>query len=170
MKLAPCFGAITGSSWRLRKDMNSISFTQLIPVLQVAIGPAILISGVGLVLMLLTNRLGRTTDRVRELIREQRDPTTDHCAMLSRQIGMLFRRARLIRVAIALAGTSALLAAIMVMTLFISVLWQLDIGVLVTLLFMLCLVCLISSLAAFILDVQWTLRALRIELQRNGYG
>ena len=150
--------------------MNSISFTQLIPVLQVAIGPAILISGVGLVLMMLTTRLGRTTDRVRYLLRDLRESAETERDMLSRQIGMLFRRARLIRVAIALAGTSALLASVMVITLFVSVLWQLDIGVIVTLLFMLCMVCLISALSAFMLDVQWTLRALRMELERNGEG
>ena len=151
--------------------MNSISFTQLIPVLQVAIGPVILISGVGLVLMLLTNRLGRSTDRVRQLTREFRETDAgDDRDKLARQIDMLFRRARVIRGAIACAGVSALLATFLVITLFISVLWRLDIGMLVTILFILCLLFLISALAAFMLDVQWTLRALHMELQRNGRG
>ena len=35
------------------------SLNQMFPVLQVAIGPVILISGVGLLLLTMTNRLGR---------------------------------------------------------------------------------------------------------------
>ena len=46
---------------------------ELIPVLQVAIGPVILISGVGLLLLTLTNRYGRTIDRARQLMRELRE-------------------------------------------------------------------------------------------------
>jgi hypothetical protein len=46
---------------------------ELIPVLQVAIGPVILISGVGLLLLTLTNRYGRTIDRSRQIVREKRE-------------------------------------------------------------------------------------------------
>jgi Protein of unknown function (DUF2721) len=46
---------------------------ELIPVLQVAIGPVILISGVGLLLLTLTNRYGRTIDRSRLLVGELRE-------------------------------------------------------------------------------------------------
>jgi hypothetical protein len=43
--------------------MYSTPPLELIPVLQVAIGPVILISGVGLLLLTLTNRFGRAVDR-----------------------------------------------------------------------------------------------------------
>ena len=42
--------------------------TALIPILQVAIGPVILVSGVGLLLLSMTNRLGRIVDRRRHRI------------------------------------------------------------------------------------------------------
>ena len=42
-------------------------------MLQVAIGPVILISGVGLLLLTLTNRYGRTIDRARHIVRELRE-------------------------------------------------------------------------------------------------
>ena len=42
--------------------MPSTPLHELIPVLQVAIGPVILISGVGLLLLTLTNRFGRIID------------------------------------------------------------------------------------------------------------
>ena len=43
------------------------SLEQIIPELRDAIGPVILISGVGLLLLTMTNRLGRTIDRARQL-------------------------------------------------------------------------------------------------------
>ncbi len=45
---------------------------ELIPILQVAIGPVILISGVGLLLLSMTNRFGRVTDRSRTLLENLR--------------------------------------------------------------------------------------------------
>src|SRR5579859_2639184 len=53
--------------------MPSIPIHDLIPVLQVAIGPVILISGVGLLLLTLTNRLGRAVDRSRAQDRQLRE-------------------------------------------------------------------------------------------------
>ena len=44
------------------------SLEQIIPELRDAIGPVILISGVGLLLLTMTNRLGRAIDRARQKI------------------------------------------------------------------------------------------------------
>ncbi|MGA2854675.1 MAG: DUF2721 domain-containing protein, partial [Verrucomicrobiota bacterium] len=43
------------------------SLEQIIPELRDAIGPVILISGVGLLLLTMTNRLGRAIDWARQL-------------------------------------------------------------------------------------------------------
>ena len=48
--------------------MPLTSFEQIIPELQDAIGPVILISGVGLLLLTKTNRLGRAIDRAQQKI------------------------------------------------------------------------------------------------------
>jgi len=53
-------------------DASFISVKDLVPILQVAIGPVILISGVGLLLLTLSNRFGRAVDRSRLLVREMR--------------------------------------------------------------------------------------------------
>jgi hypothetical protein len=50
--------------------MTSLTLQQLIPVIQMAVGPVILISGVGLLLLSMTNRFGRIVDRSRILARE----------------------------------------------------------------------------------------------------
>ena len=53
--------------------MPATPLREPIPVLQVAIGPVILISGIGLLLLTLTNRYGWTIDRSRQLVRELRE-------------------------------------------------------------------------------------------------
>ena len=53
--------------------MSATPLQEIIPVLQVAIGPVILISGVGLLLLTMTNRLGRAIDRSRSLAGELRE-------------------------------------------------------------------------------------------------
>ena len=47
--------------------MSQPSLAPIIPVLQVAVGPVILISGVGLLILSMSNRFGRIIDRTRVL-------------------------------------------------------------------------------------------------------
>ncbi|MGD0613860.1 MAG: DUF2721 domain-containing protein, partial [Verrucomicrobiota bacterium] len=86
--------------------MPSTRLSELIPVLQVAVAPVILISGVGLLLLSLTNRFGRAVDRSRQLIREMREAGDDHRGRLAEQVTILYRRARLIQLSIILGTVS----------------------------------------------------------------
>ena len=93
------------------KELVHLSFptvTELIPVLQVAIGPVILISGVGLLLLSMTNRLGRVIDRARILDRELRPGSPEDPHRNREQLRILIDRARLLRLAIVLASVSVL--------------------------------------------------------------
>jgi hypothetical protein len=137
---------------------------ELIPVLQVAIGPVILISGVGLLLLTLTNRYGRTIDRSRLLVRELREVAGMDRERLEGQIQILYRRARLLRLSILLAGVSVLLASLLIIVLFLTALWKLEVGLLISLLFIACMVSLSGTLVAFIRDINLSLGALKLEL------
>jgi hypothetical protein len=55
----------------------------LFPDLQIAIAPVILISGVGLLLLSMTNRLGRTIDRARQLVMQNEAPRTKITTVLT---------------------------------------------------------------------------------------
>ena len=138
---------------------------ELIPVLQVAIGPVILISGVGLVLLTLTNRYARTIDRSRQLVRELRELAGADRERLEGQIRILYRRARLIRLSITLAGVSVLLASVLIIVLFLTALLKLEVGLLISVLFIACMVSLIGSLGAFIWDLNLSLGALKLEVE-----
>ena len=144
--------------------MSATPLHELVPVLQVAIGPVILISGVGLLLLTMTNRLGRAIDRARQLARELPERNEADRSHLLAQVGIIYRRARLLRLTIALAGLSVLLAAALVVTLFLTALLRWETGWLVSIIFIACMVSLITSLVAFIRDINLSLRALKLEL------
>lgn len=142
----------------------------LIPVLQTAIGPVILISGVGLLLLSMTNRFGRIIDRSRILAKELAEGSDDERQMARGQVEILWRRARLIRRAIALAATSVLFAALLMIVLFLAALEQLEVAAVVVVLFSVCLLTLIGSLVSFIQEINQSLGALRIALFADDAG
>jgi hypothetical protein len=128
-----------------------------------AIGPVILISGVGLLMLSMTNRLGRVVDRSRALAESlRRSPEPEHDRFRS-QLRILAIRSRLLRLAITLASLSVLLAAVLVIGIFFSALLHLEVGFLIILLFVGCLLCLIGSLIVFIRDLYVSLVALELE-------
>jgi len=147
--------------------MQGTQLNALVPVLQVAIGPVILISGVGLLLLTLTNRFGRAVDRSRQLSREMRGASEAEKKWLLGQVEILYRRAELIRLAIRLGAYSVLLAATLVIALFLTALFRLEAGVFISLLFICGMASLIGCLIAFLRDIQLSLTALKLELRHQ---
>lgn len=140
------------------------SLHDLVPILQVAIGPVILISGIGLLLLSMTNRFGRVIDRSRELSAALRISSGAEHELVSSEIAILSKRALLVRQAITLSILSVLSAAALIVVLFLAALWQWEVGVLVAALFICCLALLVASLIAFLRDINLSLAALRLEL------
>jgi len=145
--------------------MPTTPFNEIVPVLQVAIGPVILISGVGLLLLTMTNRLGRAIDRARLLKAELSKRTGAEREQALAQVAIIYRRARVIRLTIILAALSVLLAAALIITLFITALLHLAQGIFVCILFIACMASLFASLVAFIYDINLSLHALKLELK-----
>lgn len=150
--------------------MPSTQLNELIPVLQVAVGPVILISGVGLLLLSLTNRFGRAVDRSRQLIREMREASDAVRLRLGGQVEILYRRARVIQISIVFSAVSVLFAALLIITLFFTALMKLELAILISLLFMCCLGSLILSLVTFLADIHQSLKALKLEMGRQEPG
>jgi Cu/Ag efflux pump CusA len=150
--------------------MPTTQLSQLIPVLQTAVGPVILISGVGLVLLSLTNRFGRAVDRTRQILREMRAAPEDVRKRLAGQVANLYERARLIQRAIIFSTISLLFAAVLIITLFFTALMKWESALAVSLLFICCLVSLIISLIAFIMDIRLSLQALKMEMGQDDHA
>lgn len=138
----------------------------LVPVLQLATGPVIVISGVGLVLLSMTNRYGRVIDRARILAdAARRAGAGEGRDRMRPQLDILTRRARLLRGSIFLASASLLLAAFLIITLFLTALAKAAaVGLIVTL-FCACMASLIASLVVFLVDINVSLSALELEVR-----
>ncbi len=148
--------------------MQQVTLAQLIPVLQTAIGPLVMISAVGLLVLTMTNRLGRAIDRSRLLTAQLPGCTTEARPAVRGQLRVIWSRALWLRAAITLAALNALGAAVLVIVLFFTALWKLESAWLIRALFVLCMLCQIGSLVAFIHDLNQSLAALKIELQVSG--
>jgi hypothetical protein len=142
-----------------------MQINELIPILQVAIGPVILISGIGLLLLSMTNRFGRVTDRSRLLNEALRKANAVERERILSQIQIFSDRGRLIRMSISLAVLSILLAAILVIAIFLTALLRVEAAVLLAGLFIACMATLIGSLVLFLRDINMSMAALQLELQ-----
>src|SRR5207245_9311892 len=83
-------------------------------VIQLAVAPVFLLSGVGVTLTVLTSRLSRIVDRARSLEGRLAAASRDEQAGLSRELAMLSRRAQLINRALSLSTTCGLLVCLVV--------------------------------------------------------
>ncbi|MDD2829423.1 MAG: DUF2721 domain-containing protein [Sulfuricurvum sp.] len=138
----------------------------VIPTLQLAIGPVILISGVGLIILSLTNRFGRIIDRTRQLSVEYRNSSnSDHLRILS-ELKILTLRAKVIRNSNFLAVLSVLFVSFIIIGLFGSALYHFNMTYLLITLFISSIVSLIGSLSLFIYDLELSLKAIWIELPK----
>lgn len=139
----------------------------LVPVLEFSIGPVILISGVGLLLVSMTNRYGRIIDRCRiqaDFLRSHGGGET-YRAGIRHQLDMLLRRGKLLRLAIALAALSILQAALLVIILFLVTLLKLELSAVIIVLFFGSMASLIISMILFIVDINVSLVALKLEIE-----
>jgi hypothetical protein len=131
--------------------------------LQLAVSPVILISAYGLLLLSMTNRLGRAIDRARALAREGPQAKQE-------QIAIIARRAVWIRLAIVFTSVALIAAALLVLVLFLSVHLTVDISSAVALLFTGSLLSLVIGLAYFLLDIFGSLQAMKAELLAASAG
>jgi hypothetical protein len=143
--------------------MHVEEITQLTRILQLSITPVALISGVGLLLLSMTNRLGRVIDRSRDTHALMRSAGPGEIAPTT-ELELLLRRARLLLSAIALVITSMFLAVLMVVALFAMHFFASSLYTIILLLFGLCLACLVTATACFLGDVILSIRWLRVSL------
>lgn len=143
--------------------------SELIPILQMSVVPAIVISGVGLLLLSMTNRYGRVIDRSRQLAEAVRSAHESDYSRLSTEITILMRRARMIRSGIALASVSVLFAAMLVISLFLMGLFKWECALLCAILFSCSMGALVLSLIWFLRDINVSLHALEVETSSTAH-
>lgn len=141
--------------------------SDLISTLQLAVGPVILISGIGLILLSLTNRFGRIVDRTRQLSVEYRNTSEADQERILLELEILTVRAKVIRSSNFLAVLSVLLVSFIIIGLFGSALYHFTMTYILIILFISSIISLILSLFLFIYDLDLSLKALWIELPKG---
>jgi Protein of unknown function (DUF2721) len=137
---------------------------QLLSALQTVISPVILISGIGMLVLSMTNRFSHTADRERHLADQRYKVEGEARRRTESQIRILHRRLRALLLAIGLALGSVLLAALLILTLFATYLLSIQFRAVFIVLFTLTLLSLILSVVIFMRDMSLALKALEEEL------
>ena len=122
-------------------------------VIQLAIAPVFLLTGVGTILAVLSNRLGRAVDRARVV--EAKGPGLDEIALgrVQEELALLSRRTQLIYTAIVLAVASAIFVCLLIAVAFIDSFLAANLAKAIGGLFVLAMISLTGSLAVFLREI-----------------
>ena len=123
----------------------STDITTVVHVIQLAVAPVFLLTGIGAILSVLVNRLGRVVDRFRAL--------EDRGAAADIEMTILSRRARLVHWAISLCTVGALLICIVIATLFVGAILAVDVSAGIAILFIVAMLALIAGLLSFLREI-----------------
>ncbi|CCH50592.1 DUF2721 domain-containing protein [Pseudodesulfovibrio piezophilus] len=141
--------------------------THLVTILQASIAPFVLISGIGLLLLSMTNRIARPTDIIRRLLVELGTAKESDKQSLLTQITLLRKRCALLRTSIALSILAIVCVGGVTLLLYASLLLSIKLHILIQILFGGSLVSLIASLLFLLQDIRITLRSLDLEIDRH---
>jgi Na+/melibiose symporter-like transporter len=144
----------------------------VVQILTASIAPVIVISGVGLLLLSITNRYGRAIDRARLLAREleESDPESARRRHLGDQLRFTNQRAHVLRSSMLYASSSIFFVSLTVLSLFAEQLLQLQKDFIALPFFALCLISLVVSMYYSIRDITMSLSALELEVSERLHG
>ena len=126
-----------------------IEFTEIATVIQLAVAPAFLPTGIGAILAVMSTRLSRIVDRYRILNEGSKKLNMEH----KKEIEFLIRRSKWTHWAIALTTVSALLICVLIAMIFIATEVLFNFDQLITFLFILAMAFLIFGLLSFLKEV-----------------
>jgi len=127
--------------------------------IQQSVAPVFLLTGVGAILGVLSNRLGRVIDRFRLLESRVENKRIDHTA----EINMLLRRSRWIHWAISLCTSSALLICLVIAVLFIGTELNKDPSTTISILFVTSMLSLTTGLLCFLREISLATNYIKID-------
>ena len=139
-----------------------VSILTMAKVIQTAVAPVFLITGIAATLGVLSNRLARITDRARLLDRKINTTQDEELKMhFSREMRALLKRSRFIHVAFSMSVLSALLVCAVVMLLFMSHLYSMSLGITLSSCFIAAMVLLIGAFVSLLGEIFLATRSMR---------
>lgn len=141
-----------------------MTLSQTLQIIESSIAPAIFISGFGLLLLSMTNRLSRPIDRVRALVKDYRHAPKESRQKIKNQIDILYRRSQILQASIVLLCLSIFLVTSIIGFQFFALLQGMNLQVLIQKCFLGSLILMVLSLSLFMYDIQLGLKSLKIEI------
>jgi hypothetical protein len=138
----------------------------VVQILTGSIAPVIVISGVGLVLLSISNRYGRALDRARALLKqiEMGDTAAASAIRLEEQLQRTYRRAKLLRSSMMYGSASIFFVSLTILALFAEYILKVVMDFIALPFFALCLLCLVASMYYSIRDITVSMGALELEI------
>jgi hypothetical protein len=143
-------------------DTTATDITSIAHVIQLAVAPVFLLSGIAALLNVLNSRLSRIVDRARVLEAEFPHAAPSRIAVLRVSLERLALRARLVSWGISLCVLSAILISSVVIALFVAASLGGNVRVPITVLFIFAMLLLTSGLVFFLREIYLSTRYLRI--------
>ncbi|MFY8274526.1 DUF2721 domain-containing protein [Pseudoalteromonas sp. SSDWG2] len=139
-----------------------VNILTMAKVIQTAVAPVFLITGIAATLGVLSNRLARVTDRARTLERKLKVSTDDELNhSLTTELRALLKRARCIHIAFSLSVLSATLVSAVVMLLFMANIQSINLGTAIAVCFMIAMLLLILAFISLLAEVFLATRSMR---------
>ena len=146
--------------------MDTLTVNSLLPIIQASTTPAILISGLGLLLLTMTNRMGRIVDRTRVYAAQLRNAAAPERKRLEIQLEHTWRRAKIVRLSLTFVTSSMLASSAQVIAIFLGATLRVDLSGLMLVLFLGAIALLVAGLVTFLRDIFLSLAALHLEVQQ----
>jgi hypothetical protein len=134
-----------------------------IKFLQACITPVAMISGVGLLLLTITNRMGRVVDRTRQLVGELDIPNVKRKKIKINQIQIFLKRGKLLKNSIAWLMIGMIASCLIIPLLFIMSLIGTDLKLIGYMLLVISIFSMLLSFGYFFKDVLFSLNAIKLE-------
>jgi Protein of unknown function (DUF2721) len=153
----------------MTEGMDLPSMQGIGEVIRLAVAPVFLISGVGTMLALFSNRLARAIDRSMEFQRLSAAATNEPQRLndLRVRLDALARRARLLSSAITLATICGLLVSVVVVLLFVGEALHVRVGFVIGIVFIGAMVSFIAAILCFLREVYVATQTIRSGLYRH---
>jgi hypothetical protein len=128
-------------------------------VIQLAVAPVFLLAGISGALIVMSNRLGRIVDRGRFLKDKKPSASEEDLPLIRAELNRLDTRASWTNWAITLATACALLVCLVIVSLFLGAVFDVNLNNFIALLFVLAMLCLSSAFMLFLREIRMSTSA-----------
>jgi len=138
------------------------TITSISHVIQLSIAPVFLLTSIGTILGVMSNRLARIVDRARALNERIESAPEDRMPLIHAEMHTLARRRNLVNFAITSGTTAALLVCVSIATVFLGAITKANLAMVVASLFILAMAAFVVALVFFLREILLAVSSLHL--------